>query len=202
MSRRCGEPCNTRALSADIAPGRRHRALDVLQGAASLAPEHAAHLLQQVRSAAGPELPGPFDVVASLNLLTQLVDSAAHARDLRHDELFVALAFALQQRHLELLRRWASPAGVVLLITDVVSSLTCPDLAAVQEHLLSEYLMRQVVQGNFFTGANPWSLQKKLLDQGVPTQMHPAWKWDLGPRVYLVAALEFLGDSGCSLVAL
>ena len=179
--------------------------IDALADPTSWTPETFGELLARVES--GSDWPtrtgasdaatfADCDLVVSLNLLTQLVDIALHARGAQ-DALFVQAALALQESHLMLLRRLRAPAGRCLLVTDAVSSLTCPDLPQIPREQLANYLLQQVRVGNFFTGANPWSIAQKLQARGEHVRMHAPWRWNLGPRTYLVVALEFETAQQC-----
>ena len=48
-------------------------------------------------------------------------------------------------------------------------------------------------EGNFFTGLNPHAIKKSISEGMVgidQVAMQSPWRWDLGPRQYLVTAIE------------
>src|SRR5947209_20163185 len=69
----------------------------------------------------GLALPGPFDVVASTCLLSQLIGNAFHSIGEAHPR-FPEVVRAIRLGHLRLLATLARPGGRVVLVTDVVSS--------------------------------------------------------------------------------
>lgn len=146
-------------------------------------------------SAPAPALPAPCDAVVSLCLLSQLIDSLATGLGPRHPAL-LPLILAVRARHLRLLAELLAPGGEGVLVSDVVSSLTAPELPGLAEPALSAALERCVATRNYFTGLRPQAildeLRREPLAQLVesPTMLAP-WLWDLGPRVYLVAAFRF-----------
>jgi hypothetical protein len=129
------------------------------------------------------------DVVVSTTLLTQLIDLAAAAGATGSELLTV------RDHHLRLISDLVAPRGVGMLVTDVVSSDTCPALRDTGIDGLGPLLVDCVNAGNFFTGANPFAIERRLrtdpdlrLDR---IGMAPPWRWDLGDRSYLVSALAF-----------
>jgi len=146
---------------------------------------------QRAAAAALPPLPGPFDTVVSANLLTQLFDTAVRSRGAIDAEL-VPVLLALRRRHLELMLQLRGDRGRALLVTDVVSSDTCPELPQVPDEQLGAQLALWINAGNFFTGANPVAIAAELRSLGAAAlQLHPPWKWNLGPRWYAVTAIGF-----------
>lgn len=158
-----------------VAPGARLR----LHGGVDLA-------------AAAPDRLGPLsqaDVVVSTTLLTQLIDVAAAAGATGPALLTV------RDEHLRLITGLLAPRGVGMLVTDVVSSDTCPPLRGAGADSLGPLLADCLNTGNFFTGANPFAIERRLrtdADLGLDrVGMTPPWRWDLGERTYLVSALAF-----------
>lgn len=141
-------------------------------------------------------LPGPFDVVASVCLLSQLLEISTELPGASHSR-YLQTVQAIRRGHLRLIGDLLAPAGTGLLITDLVSSDTCPTLESVPPEQLP-WLCRQLVEaGNFFTGLNPAVLHSMVTSDpefsgmlgGV--QMIEPWLWDLGPRRYAVYAIRF-----------
>lgn len=142
------------------------------------------------------QLPGPFDVVISSCLLSQLIASVAGAVGERHAR-FQELFQAIRAGHLGLLTELIAPGGAGVLITDVVSSATFPALGAVADAELTAVLARLVEQRNFFHGVNPGILlslmrtDPSLSARVYDAQLTRAWHWRLEPRHYAVIALRF-----------
>ncbi len=141
-------------------------------------------------------LPRPFDVVASVCVLSQIILSACQSlgnRHPRYPEVLIALRAGHVDLMLELLRR----GGTGLFITDFVSSETLPGLAAMAEEDLPGLLPRLSETSNFFDGLNPFNLDvlfrtsPPLSPRIGAIQDYPPWRWRLGPRTYLVWALRF-----------
>lgn len=138
----------------------------------------------------------PFDVVASVCLLSQLLEPIVKAVT-PQQPLHLPLVQTVRRRHLELLMQWLRPGGVGFFATDFVSSDTAPELAQVSEAELPALLQRLVREQNFFTGLNPnviqqllrgdseWSSRLARVDSLAP------WLWNLGPRVYAVCGWRF-----------
>ena len=160
-------------------------------------PPTAAEVQRCVEAAGAlrmPKVPGPFDVVASVCLLTQLFDAVANSLGGDHPH-FMDLLTAVRARHLQLLLDLLSPGGTALLITDFVSSTTFPPLAMTPEMELPAVAAKLIESKNFFTGANPFVLQALMqnapysADELDPPQVSLPWLWDHGARVYAVCAI-------------
>jgi hypothetical protein len=142
---------------------------------------------------AGAVLPHPFDVVRSTCVLSQLMDAVVEAVGTKHAQ-FVRLVQTVRAAHLHLLMHLVAPGGAAALITDIVSSDTCPGLASVGEEALPVLLIRLMQERNFFHGVNPALVTSVLRTDPVlnrqVSEMKCAnpWLWNLGPRVYAVCA--------------
>ncbi len=140
-------------------------------------------------------LPGPFEVVVSTCLLTQLQLTLLNLLGDRH-QLFVALREFLTLTHLRTLSRLTRPGGRALLITDLCEARAFPvgrprgsaDLAA---------LMSELTQaGQVIHAAHPGLIDVTLKDDpvllrtlGASEQAAP-WLWQNGPDTrFLVYAL-------------
>jgi hypothetical protein len=138
-------------------------------------------------------LPGPFDLVASTCLLSQIVGNAFVALGDHHAQLDDAVA-AIRLGHLRLLTELARPGGRVALISDVVNSERVPELLTWPEPALPDFLHGLAAKGNTIRGMNPSKLMglfrrdpvlaSKIADVEVPAP----WRWRLYRRVYLVWA--------------
>lgn len=141
------------------------------------------------------KLPGPFEVVASTCILSQLIKMIVDTIGEDHPQ-FVELIQAIRMGHLLLLMQLINSGSQGVLITDVVSSDTYRDLASVPIQNLSQVLVQLIRKGNFFHGVNPAVIvnlfrQDPVLSQQVAT-LEPIgpWRWNLGPRHYAVIAVK------------
>jgi hypothetical protein len=158
-------------------------------------PDDLAALRQSIeQSTVFQQIGATFDCVLSTCLLSQLVDAVKTALGEHHPE-FLSTVQVVRAQHLRLATELAASKGFVAIISDFVSSLTCPELSQVQEAALPAYATDQIQRRNFFTGLNPMILRQALEEQlalsgrGSPVQLLPPWRWDLGPRQYLVTAV-------------
>lgn len=155
-----------------------------------------ARVMQAAETFPGPEVPGPFDAVASVCLLSQLTEAIASSLGENHPQ-FLDLVRLVRQRHLRLLVELAAPGGFGALVTDVVSSETAPELPAVSDDRLPAVLSGMINARNFFHGLNPAVLERLLRDD--PTigpfvesvRCLRPWRWDFGVRHYAVVAFTF-----------
>lgn len=178
-------PCDLAGIAeplADLKPPLTAAAVDWLRTHLAAASDTAAAL-------------GTFDVVISTCLLTQLFH-AVIAWDSTITPESLRLNIDIRQAHLATLLRMTSPGGTSILVSDVVSSLTAPDLSTLRQDQLPARLTALVAERNFFTGANPRSIMIDLVNQpGLKTRPHQIseydpWLWQLLPdRCYLVWAV-------------
>ena len=81
------------------------------------------------------------------------------------------------------------------MMTDIVSSDTCPALLDFPENDLPRVLTDAINSRNFFTGLNPMVLFQLFSDDDYLAQlvgnirMAQPWRWNLGPRSYAVCAM-------------
>lgn len=154
---------------------------DEIEDAAASALER---ILTELEGACG----GPFDVVASTCVLTQMAFALREALGERHPALEPA-RLALMRTHLSTMLSMTAPGGTVLFVSDVVSSTAYP-LDLPQDAELG-HVLRDVVQGGTgYFAANPEIIAGLLAEVGTPTLVEP-WLWT-GPlaRTYLVYALR------------
>ena len=134
------------------------------------------------------------DVVVSTCLLSQLIDSASQIAS----PVLLPLIQAIRRGHLVRLLSLTHAAGRALLITDVVSSDTVPELAQTLPAELPKLMFRCLQSGNFFTGLNPAVVQHDLQHVSACVQLCassrilPPWHWHLGPRSFAVYAVEMV----------
>ncbi len=142
------------------------------------------------------EFGGPFDVVVSTCVVSQLIDSAVLALGANHPRL-LDLVLALRTAHLRLLCRLTAPGGRGMLATDFVSSVTLPELSAEAEPDWPNLLAQILSRGNFFHGLNPLVLRSlfqsdpELAQHATGAEFTGFWRWNQGSRIYAVCAIEF-----------
>jgi len=134
-------------------------------------------------------LGGPFDVVASTCVLTQMAFALRTALGERHPALEPA-RFALMRTHLSTLVGLTAPGGVALFASDVVSSTSYPLAAPPPGRNMVDLLHEVVSAGAGYFAANPELVAGLLSEVGTPELLEP-WLWT-GPlaRTYLVYALR------------
>jgi hypothetical protein len=138
----------------------------------------------------------PCDVVASVCLLSQILEGLALALGPEHPR-YLELVQRLRHNHFRLLIEHLKPGGTGLLITDVVSSDTAPQIIGVQPLALPLLVRELIEQGNFFTGLNPTVIHALLVTDPLlasrvgDVAILAPWTWDLGWRVYAAYAVRF-----------
>ena len=141
-------------------------------------------------------LPAPFDTVASICLLSQLLLAVADRLGEKHPR-FLDVLQAIRWGHLRLLLDLLAPGGRGVLITDLVSSDTCAELRTVPDHELPPLLNQLIEARNFYHGVNPAVLYSLLATdpllspQVTDLAASQPWRWDMGARVYAVCAFRF-----------
>jgi hypothetical protein len=153
----------------------------------------AATTLQGVLS----RLPGPFDVVVSACVLTQL--GFALTRSFREPHpLLGPLRIATLRTHLQTLIALTAPRGTALFVSDLTSSTQYPLATLPSDAKLDEVLRDVVEKRSFYHLAEP-ELVSDLLGEIAPERaLAPIspWLWT-GPldRTYLVYGFEISGNS-------
>lgn len=149
--------------------------------------------------AASASLPAdlePADTVASLCILSQLVELCTAAIP-SEDPRLLPLIQAVRLGHLRQLAGAIRPGGKGILVTDLVSSDTAPELARTGREELPLLLRRLLVERNFFTGLHPQALQGAITNDPILSplvkdcRLTAPWLWRMGPRIYAVFALVF-----------
>ena len=139
------------------------------------------------------DLPAPFDSVASVCLLTQLLDSIVMTLGEGHPR-YLEMVMRIRARHLQLLLELVGPGGTAVLVAEIVSSATFPDLPQIPEPHLRKTAIQLIEQRNFFTGMNPFVIRAlfesdaRLAPAVQRVEIVDPWLWNFGPRVYLVCA--------------
>jgi len=141
-------------------------------------------------------LPGPFDVVVSCCLITQLqLELLALVPD-RHPA-FEALRTAVNAIHLRLLARLLVPGGKALLVTDLTSNLTYPLEDVPDDADLGALMGNLIYAGNVIAASHPGLLSAEFRrnpalkrDWSSRFPVGP-WLWHNGPeRIFLVYGFE------------
>lgn len=136
----------------------------------------------------------PFDVVASVGLLSQLIEMVIFSMDINQPACLKLMA-AVRLRHLQLLLELTRPGGRAWLIFEVVSSMTLPELLKTPEPALLPLLQRAVAQQNFFTGLHPGILNRlfqedpQLAANVAAVESLAPWLWSFFTRTYAVCAI-------------
>ena len=131
------------------------------------------------------------EVVASVGLLTQLIDGVLLSIGESHPRSW-ELVSAVRSQHLRLLLELTVAGGAAVLVTEVVSSDSCPALLSVSNDDLLPLLKREIASRNFFTGTNPAALQELLrteagiAEQLASSQLTRPWLWPFVARIYAV----------------
>jgi hypothetical protein len=139
------------------------------------------------------QLPGPFEVVLSACLLSQLMHTCRLALGVKNPALPV-IAHALVIAHLRAALALTAAGGTTLIVTDTASSKTYPlvELFDAQPPLaLLDELERT---DNVLSGTGPTYLRRLLAREATlkpllraPAKVIPPWLWDLGDEVTLLA---------------
>ena len=153
--------------------------------------ESSPELLTQLASENGVADVPEADVVVSLGVMSQLFDSLQQLVTDRHP-LFTNLVQAVRLGHLRRMLSMLRQGGVGILVTDVVSSDTAPELKSSTPETLPPLVRQLVSSGNFFSGTNPATVLRDLnilsrLPNGAES-VHTIdpWLWELGDRTYAV----------------
>ena len=135
------------------------------------------------------------DVVVSLCLLSQLVETLSGIIGENHAAFSNALK-AVRVGHLRRMLNMLRPGGVAILISDVVSSVTAPELVDTDDSELPELVRKLVGTQNFFSGTNPATVlaELNLLTKTAdgPESVHTVdpWKWQPGERTFAVYGMR------------
>ncbi len=140
-------------------------------------------------------LPGPFEVVASTCLLTQLQLSLLQLLGERH-QLFVALREFLTLTHLRTLAALTKPGGRALLVTDLCEAGVFPAGRPRDDADLGSLMQELVTAGHVIHSSHPGLIDLTLGDDPVlakafgPSQQSQPWLWHNGPELrFLVYGL-------------
>lgn len=136
----------------------------------------------------------PFDVVASTAALTQLLQSVVDSALTPGDVVRVSLG--VRDKHLADLISLTRRGGTSVLVTDVVSTASAPQLAETAEVELQREMASLVGARNFLTGVNPYRIvallkqDVRLRDHVSDVQLLDPWLWAVTPdRLHLTCAI-------------
>ena len=148
---------------------------------------------------------GKWDVVVSMCMISQLLDSAAmalgaakggalsHVLGPRHS-MQAELMLAVRDGHLALLDKITSRGGSTILISDFVSSETLPEMLEVPDNKFQQLVQQAVADRNFFTGLNPAVLLDRLgraaAERQQSVRMRGLWRWHMGGKCFAVCAMQ------------
>jgi hypothetical protein len=140
-------------------------------------------------------LPGPFDVVASTCLLTQLQLTLLQLLGDTH-QLFVALREFLTLTHLRTLAGLTKPGGCAVLVTDLCEAAVFPAGRPRNQADLVPLMAELVDKGFVIHSSHPGLIRATLDDDPVlkrsfsDSQLSAPWLWQNGPtHRFLVYAL-------------
>lgn len=155
-------------------------------------------LLDLLQAVGGSEIPAEIpvtDVVVSTCLLSQLVETLSAIVNPKIPQYAMAVQ-ALRIGHVKRMLALCRPGGSILLVTDLVSSDTLPELKRIPLNELNECVKTGMQAGNFFTGCNPELVLRDLQILAHATGrmtrivMHEPWLWNVGDRTYAVYAVQ------------
>jgi hypothetical protein len=142
----------------------------------------------QALAALRARLPGPFDVVASACVLTQLGFALTQALRDTHPSLG-ALRLATVRLHLQTLLELTALGGTALLVSDLASSTHYPLQALPGDAELRDVLADVLAKRAFYHVAEPQLIADLLAAEAPESRVSqlPPWLWS-GPqaRTYLV----------------
>ena len=168
-----------------------------------------ASVIRRASAAPHPPLGGPFDVVLSPCILSQIV---GYARDTlgRSHARCADLRVAVRQRHLRLIVDLLTPGGSGLIVSDLATAGSAQALAgpaAGSSPALVGVMKKLINRRDTFAGLDPDSLQAGLRnDPRVgplvgDIQFIRPWLWTLGPeKAFLVYAIRLRRARGTLLI--
>ena len=138
-----------------------------------------------------------YDVAVSLCLLSQFADSLAIVLDERsHLTELALLVVSVRRRHFSQVIEALRPGGYGIMIIDMVSSDTLPELVSSGNTEIESLADQAEQTGNFFHGTRRMavvqSLQSDFGNIVDNLQIGKPWKWNLGTeREYIVYSVVF-----------
>lgn len=143
-----------------------------------------------------PDVGGPFDLVLSPCLLSQLVGYAGDVLGRSHPRRR-ELLLALRTRHLRTVVELLAPGGTGVIVCDVASSTGHPELCRTRRDQLPGLLDRLTYTERGFEDLSPPAMRAAMASDPLVAPLLgrvvqvPPWLWHLGPnRTFLVYALR------------
>lgn len=153
--------------------------------------------VRTLNTAPQPDVGGPFDVLLSPCLLSQICLFASDVMGKSHPRRR-DVREAIRRRHVRQMVEWLAPGGTGLLVIDLVTTDRLGSLVHTHQDRLDDVARRTVARSDHFPGLDPAALQSALADDPMLTGMVddvrvvPPWVWTLGPhKAFLVYALRF-----------
>ena len=166
-------------------------------------------VIRQAADAPHPAFGGPFDVVLSPCILSQIVGYARDALGRSHARC-VDLRLAVRQRHLRLIVDLLAPGGSGLIVSDLATAGSGHALAgpsAGSSHALDSVVKKLINRRDAFAGLDPDAVQAGLRHDprigplvGDVRFIRP-WLWTLGlEKAFLVYAIRLRRATGTFLI--
>lgn len=153
--------------------------------------------VRALATAPPPDVGGPFDVILSPCVLSQLCLFAADVMGKGHPRQR-DVREAIRRRHVRQMVEWLAPGGTGILVVDLVTADRLGSLVHTHRDRLDEVATRTVARAAHFPGLDPAALRSALVDDPMVggmvagVQTVPPWLWTLGPnKAFLVYALRF-----------
>lgn len=138
-----------------------------------------------------------YDCVASTCVLSQILLSLVEQIGEDHPRC-LQLVQLERAMHLQLLCELVRPGGQVVLISDLVSTDTAPELASTPGDRLPALMLELLGAHNFFTGMNPYLIARwlqtdpSIAPRTTDVKLLRPWIWHVSARrAYLVFAIRF-----------
>jgi len=155
--------------------------------------------LNQVGAPLSVQRQGGYDVAVTLCLLSQFSSSLGYVLDEASRSMdLVVLAVAVRRRHIHQLVQSLRPGGYGLMVIDMVSSGTLPELLAADNDpaTIEQLTVKAEQTGNFFHGTKRLAVVQALQGEFGNAVEHvhlgPPWKWSFyGNRHYIVYSVLF-----------
>ncbi|MFO1003386.1 MAG: hypothetical protein U0936_23880 [Planctomycetaceae bacterium] len=138
----------------------------------------------------------PADVVVSTCVLSQMISAVSQLVTDKHPR-FLSLIQAVRRGHLVRILQMLKPGGRGILISDLVSSESTPEMTSIGDSDLPQLLAQALAQGNFFSGLHPGVMLQDLKSSPEiagaieASALTAPWRWQMGPRTYAVYAVTF-----------
>lgn len=136
-----------------------------------------------------------FGLVASVGLLSQLLEPVVQSLSPDHPRLPELIA-AVRRQHCELLLERTAKGGTAILVTELVSSDTLPEMLTAKPSELPGLLQAAAANHNFFTGLHPGTIASQIAREPTISKQLKSlritnpWIWNFFSRSY--ACLAFV----------